>query len=136
MKARQSICRCFPTGEAHISGDEPRQSVAHVSERACRLHESAQWKTARKVSRCCHDEGHHHRDLSVAGGEPREPSLSADDGPRVREDGREAVAKAAERTGLAIVKRHALPVVPESGEAIAKIRLEALLCEVQRDEGL
>src|SRR5262249_22011874 len=135
-EGRQPICCCLPTCETDVGGNEPAQRVAHISERSCGLHESTERKSAGKETRRRHDKRNHHRDLVIAGGKPGQAPLPPDDRPPIGKNLRESRAKASELIRLTTVERDSLDIISESHEAVAKVRLEALLREIQNNERL
>jgi len=135
-KRRQTVHGRLPTGESNIGIHEPTQRVPHVSKRSRRLHQSTEREGARKETRRGGNERNDRRCLAVACRKPRQLPLTPHDCPPRGEHIAKARTESAQLVLLAAIESHALHVVAEPYQTVAKISLGSLLAEIQGDECL
>ena len=89
-----------------------------------------------EIPRRRYDKRKDDRQLGIPGGEPSQLLAAIDDAPPIRDDPREAGLEGLEFTRLAAVEGDVFGVLAQPDHAEAKIRLVALLIEIEPDQGI
>src|SRR5262249_15398556 len=135
IEGEQAVHARTPAGQVGVALDEPAEGVLHPPERGGDLEEASERDGAGEEARRSDHDREDDGQLSVADGEPGEALRIFHERPPVEPDALEAVEEPDLLVRFSAVERHSFGVLAQADEAVAEIRLEALLLEVERDEG-